>query len=216
MAVSKSVKPRRGVLAASRNQLGWSQEELARRAECGVRSVRKVEAGRPISPGIAAGLAATVGIPYACLIEGIKALEWTIALLPPRPAMIVGRLVQEAATEVKERLKREKAPLRVEKSYIQPDSIHWDETTYRGDAYPVYAWACDVAEVEVDDLTAVPAAREPSPGADGRAPEGIVAADIASISPVPRAPESYRMLTIMVNGTLTSPTMMPEDEHDRA
>jgi len=28
----------------------------------------------------------------------------------------------------------------VEKSYIQPDSIHWDENTYRGDAYPVYAW----------------------------------------------------------------------------
>src|SRR3989441_8273556 len=70
-----------------------------------------------------------------------------------RTAMIVGRLVQEAATEMKERLKREKAPLRVEKSYIQPDSIHWDETTYRGDAYPVYAWACTIADVEVDTTT---------------------------------------------------------------
>jgi len=37
-----------------------------------------------------------------------------------RTAMIVGRLVQEAAQEVKERLKREKVPLRVDKSYIQP------------------------------------------------------------------------------------------------
>src|SRR5213594_2932878 len=70
-----------------------------------------------------------------------------------RTAMIVGRLVQEAATEVKERLKREKAPLRVEKSYIQPDSIHWDENTYRGDAYPVYAWACMIADVDVDMTT---------------------------------------------------------------
>ncbi len=70
-----------------------------------------------------------------------------------RTAMIVGRLVQEAATEVKERLKREKAPLRVEKSYIQPDSIHWDETSYRGDAYPVYAWACTIADVDVDMIT---------------------------------------------------------------
>ena len=70
-----------------------------------------------------------------------------------RTAMIVGRLVQEAATEVKERLKREKAPLRVEKSYIQPDSIHWDETTYRGDAYPVYAWACTIADVDVEMTT---------------------------------------------------------------
>jgi len=70
-----------------------------------------------------------------------------------RTAMIVGRLVQEAAAEVKKRLSREKAPFRVEKSYIQPDSIHWDETTYRGDAYPVYAWACTIADVEVDLTT---------------------------------------------------------------
>ena len=70
-----------------------------------------------------------------------------------RTAMIVGRLVQEAATEIKERLQREKAPLRVEKSYIQPDSIHWDEATYRGDAYPVYAWACTIADVDVDMST---------------------------------------------------------------
>jgi CO/xanthine dehydrogenase Mo-binding subunit len=70
-----------------------------------------------------------------------------------RTAMIVGRLVQEAATEIKDRLKREKAPLRVEKSYVQPDSIHWDETTYRGDAYPVYAWACTIADVAVDMTT---------------------------------------------------------------
>jgi len=70
-----------------------------------------------------------------------------------RTAMIVGRLVQEAATEIRERLKREKPPLRVEKSYIQPDTIHWDETTYRGDAYPVYAWACTIADVDVDMTT---------------------------------------------------------------
>jgi CO/xanthine dehydrogenase Mo-binding subunit len=70
-----------------------------------------------------------------------------------RTAMIVGRLVQEAATEVKQRLTREKAPLRVEKSYIQPDTIHWDENTYRGDAYPVYAWACTIADVDVDMTT---------------------------------------------------------------
>ena len=70
-----------------------------------------------------------------------------------RTAMIVGRLVQEAATEITERLKKEKAPLRVEKSYIQPDSLHWDETTYRGDAYPIYAWACTIADVDVDVTT---------------------------------------------------------------
>jgi len=70
-----------------------------------------------------------------------------------RTAMIVGRLVQEAAAEIKQRLQRERPPLRVEKSYIQPDSIHWDEATYRGDAYPVYAWACTIADVDVDTTT---------------------------------------------------------------
>ena len=67
--------------------------------------------------------------------------------------MIVGRLVQEAASEIRELLKRERPPLRVAKTYIQPDSIHWDETTYRGDAYPVYAWACTIVDVDVDTTT---------------------------------------------------------------
>jgi CO/xanthine dehydrogenase Mo-binding subunit len=70
-----------------------------------------------------------------------------------RTAMIVGRLVQDAAAEIKQRLEHETPPLRVEKSYVQPDSIHWDETTYRGDAYPVYAWACTIADVDVDLTT---------------------------------------------------------------
>jgi CO/xanthine dehydrogenase Mo-binding subunit len=70
-----------------------------------------------------------------------------------RTAMIVGRLVQDAATDVKERLKREQPPIRVQKSYLQPASLHWDENTYRGDAYPIYAWACTIADVDVDMTT---------------------------------------------------------------
>jgi len=70
-----------------------------------------------------------------------------------RTAMIVGRLIQEAATELRERAQRGPLPLRVEKTYVQPDSIHWDEATYRGDAYPVYAWSCTIADVDVDMTT---------------------------------------------------------------
>src|ERR1700694_2388299 len=70
-----------------------------------------------------------------------------------RTAMIVGGLIQDAATELRNRLQREKAPLRVEKTYVQPDSIHWDEATYQGDAYPVYAWACTIVDVDVDMTT---------------------------------------------------------------
>jgi CO/xanthine dehydrogenase Mo-binding subunit len=34
--------------------------------------------------------------------------------------------------------------------YETPVVTQWDDETYRGDAYPCYAWACDIAEVEVD------------------------------------------------------------------
>ncbi|MFA7330373.1 MAG: xanthine dehydrogenase family protein molybdopterin-binding subunit [Candidatus Delongbacteria bacterium] len=38
-------------------------------------------------------------------------------------------------------------------SYQQPDWVVWDEETYRGDAYPTFAWAAYVAQVAVDPLT---------------------------------------------------------------
>jgi CO/xanthine dehydrogenase Mo-binding subunit len=40
--------------------------------------------------------------------------------------------------------------LRVFKRYDPPPGMQWDEKTYRGDAYAAYAFAADVAEVEVD------------------------------------------------------------------
>lgn len=39
--------------------------------------------------------------------------------------------------------------------YKKPESIQWDEKTYRGDAYACYAWAAHAAEVEVDLRTYV-------------------------------------------------------------
>jgi CO/xanthine dehydrogenase Mo-binding subunit len=71
-----------------------------------------------------------------------------------RTAMIVGGLIHDAARELRDRLgARQRPPLRVEKTYVQPDTIHWDDQIYRGDAYPVYAWACTIADVEVDTDT---------------------------------------------------------------
>ena len=34
--------------------------------------------------------------------------------------------------------------------YEPPGENQWDDEAYRGDAYPCYAWGCDIAEVEVD------------------------------------------------------------------
>jgi CO/xanthine dehydrogenase Mo-binding subunit len=70
-----------------------------------------------------------------------------------RTAMIVGGLIHDAATALRARLEHERPPLRVDRSYVQPDTVHWDDQTYRGDAYPVYGWACTIADVEVDTVT---------------------------------------------------------------
>ncbi|MFQ5550105.1 MAG: xanthine dehydrogenase family protein molybdopterin-binding subunit, partial [Gemmatimonadales bacterium] len=55
-----------------------------------------------------------------------------------RTAMIVGNLVFEAAGELRRRLASESPPLCVEREYVQPRSIRWDEDNCTGDAYPTY------------------------------------------------------------------------------
>ncbi|HWN99270.1 MAG TPA: xanthine dehydrogenase family protein molybdopterin-binding subunit [Blastocatellia bacterium] len=104
-----------------------------------------------------------------------------------RTTMVVGRVVQLAAREAKEKLTRFVAErfgaaeatlvdgrfvagekelasfqemardyiadhhqLRVYARYASPPGIEWDDDSYSGDAYPVYSWGADVAEVEVD------------------------------------------------------------------
>ena len=75
-----------------------------------------------------------------------------------RTCMIVGRLLERCAVEMRERLgglsprtyMRRHGPLVVTKQYERPPEMNWDETAYRGDAYGSYGWACDVVEVEVD------------------------------------------------------------------
>ncbi len=64
--------------------------------------------------------------------------------------MIVGGLVAQAAAELRDKLKVEQPPLRIDKVYVQPDTIRWDEERYRGDAYAAFAFACVVVDVEVD------------------------------------------------------------------
>jgi CO/xanthine dehydrogenase Mo-binding subunit len=92
-----------------------------------------------------------------------------------RTTMIVGKLVETAALQIKETLKganlvgdtftREEfaracaryteahGALRSFTQYRQPEDIEWDDERYRGDAYGAYAWAVYVAEVSVDTLT---------------------------------------------------------------
>ncbi|AKT43162.1 xanthine dehydrogenase family protein molybdopterin-binding subunit [Chondromyces crocatus] len=85
-----------------------------------------------------------------------------------RTVMVVGSIVESASREVAARVTAEQAAAggtfaeagdrllaRGEavgclKQYEPPAFVQWDDTTYKGDAYPCFAWACDIAEVEVD------------------------------------------------------------------
>ena len=78
-----------------------------------------------------------------------------------RTCMVVGRILQRCAEEMRQRLGslsprdyfRKHGPFVITKQYERPGDIEWDDTTYRGDAYGSYGWACDVVEVSVDPDT---------------------------------------------------------------
>jgi CO/xanthine dehydrogenase Mo-binding subunit len=78
-----------------------------------------------------------------------------------RTCMIVGRLVQRCAEQIKARLAgvppaeylAQHGALVVTEQYERPAGLSWDDDAYRGDAYGCYGYACDVAEVELDPDT---------------------------------------------------------------
>lgn len=92
-----------------------------------------------------------------------------------RTSMIVGKLVHSAAIGLRQTLQAsgllgeswttpefceaakthvaKYGALRSDSRYEPPVDVHWDDQTYRGEAYAAYAWAVYVAEVTVDMLT---------------------------------------------------------------
>ncbi len=52
--------------------------------------------------------------------------------------------------EVARRQLADRGPLVIVEQYSHPPGIEWDDDEFRGDAYPVYAWAATAVEVEVD------------------------------------------------------------------
>lgn len=48
---------------------------------------------------------------------------------------------------------KQNGPLRVMNQFQLPPTIKWNQKTFEGDSYPSYSWGCNVAEVEVDELT---------------------------------------------------------------
>jgi CO/xanthine dehydrogenase Mo-binding subunit len=106
-------------------------------------------------------VADTLGVPY----DGIDVNAADTAVVPDsgptvasRTCMVVGRILQRCAEEMRARLGRltpreylrRHGPLVITKEYERPGEMAWDDTSYRGDAYGSYGWGCDVVEVEVD------------------------------------------------------------------
>ncbi len=52
--------------------------------------------------------------------------------------------------DVAQRYLAQRGPLTIIEQYSHPAGVTWDDVTFRGDAYPVYAWAATTVEVEVD------------------------------------------------------------------
>jgi CO/xanthine dehydrogenase Mo-binding subunit len=69
-----------------------------------------------------------------------------------RSTMVVGKLVERAALQMRERYATERE-FSVEVEYEHPEGFPWDQTTFQGDAYIAYGWGAAVVEVEIDPLT---------------------------------------------------------------
>ncbi len=106
-------------------------------------------------------VADAMGIPY----ESVEVAQPDTSLVPDsgptvasRTCMIVGRILERCALEMKDRLAglspaeyyERNGSVSILKEHIQPSWIQWDEDRYLGDAYATYSWGCDVAEVELD------------------------------------------------------------------
>jgi CO/xanthine dehydrogenase Mo-binding subunit len=149
---------------------GAGEVRLASRASLALteRGVRILAASTEIGQGTrtmhAQIVADTLGIPY----DAVDVSPADTAAVPDsgptvasRTCMIVGRILQGCAEEMKKRLGRmtpaqyfrRHGPLVITREYDRPAEMQWDDRTYRGDAYGAFGWACDVVEVAIDSDT---------------------------------------------------------------
>ena len=126
--------------------------------------VASTEIGQGTQTMLAQIVADTLGVPY----DDVQVNAADTGEVPDsgptvasRTCMIVGRILQRAAEDMRARLGRlspreyvkENGELIVTKQYERPPGMVWDDVLYRGDAYGSFGWACDVVEVEVDPAT---------------------------------------------------------------
>ena len=123
--------------------------------------VGSTEIGQGTRTMLAQIVADAIGLPYDAV--DVNAVDTGLVpdsgpTVASRTCMIVGRILQRCAEEMRARLGkltprdylRRHGPLTITKSYERPSEMEWSDETYRGDAYGSYGWACDVVEIELD------------------------------------------------------------------
>ena len=149
---------------------GGGEVKLASKAslELTARGARILVASTEIGQGTrtmhAQIVADALGIPY----DAIEVHEADTAFVPDsgptvasRTCMIVGKLLERCASDMKKQLGRltpaqyfkKHGPFTVTKQYEPPPGLQWSDETYEGDAYGSYAWGCNVIELDVDPIT---------------------------------------------------------------
>ena len=126
--------------------------------------VANTEIGQGTRTMLAQIVADALGVPY----ETVEVAQPDTARVPDsgptvasRTCMVVGGLLEKCAHAMRAKLgtltpaayHAQHGVLTVEQQYEAPPGRHWDDVTYRGDAYATFAWGCDVAEVTLDGAT---------------------------------------------------------------
>lgn len=72
-----------------------------------------------------------------------------------RTTVVVGKLLKDAAEELKKRWNEEGA-IEIITQYKHPEGFLWDDEHFVGDAYNSYSWGVNAVEVELDPITYEP------------------------------------------------------------
>ena len=125
--------------------------------------VSSTEIGQGTRTMLAQIVAETMGIHY----EQVEVQEADTNLVPnsgptvaSRTCMIIGKLLQRCAEEMREKLGKKSpkeylkkyGPLVITKQYEKPPEIEWDDEHYQGAAYGTYGYECSIAEIEVNPI----------------------------------------------------------------
>jgi CO/xanthine dehydrogenase Mo-binding subunit len=152
-----------GFTGAGEVQLA-SEASLEATPDCVLILVASTEIGQGTRTMHSQIVADALGIPYESVMPvqpDTHAVPDSGPTVASRTCMVVGRILQRCAEEMRARCgdatpmeyARRNGAFTITMKYERPTDVVWDDENYRGDAYATYGWACDVVEVELDEVT---------------------------------------------------------------